>query len=48
MQKLSAMPNIGRALEDKLIAVGIASGEELKMIGSREAFSRLRLVDPDT
>ncbi len=39
------MPNIGKLLESRLIAAGIESGEQLRSLGSMEAFGRLREVD---
>ena len=45
MSKLSDMPNIGSILEKLLIDVDIESPERLKEIGSREAFTRIKVVD---
>ena len=43
--RLSEMPNIGKVLSERLIEVGINTAEELKSIGSENAFIRLRTVD---
>ena len=45
MTNLTDLPNIGRTVADKLIEVGIADGETLHRLGSREAFLKLRAVD---
>jgi DNA transformation protein len=45
MSKLSDMPNIGSILEKLLIDVDIESPERLKELGSREAFTRIKVVD---
>ncbi|MBC8530429.1 TfoX/Sxy family protein [Gehongia tenuis] len=46
MGKLTELPNVGRVLEERLEAVGIATAEELKKAGAKEAFLRLRERDP--
>ena len=46
MSDLSQQINIGRALERKLMEIGITSFAELKNTGSEQAFQRLRAVDP--
>lgn len=38
-------PNIGRVLSDKLIMSGIGSIEELRSIGSENAFIRIKAID---
>jgi DNA transformation protein and related proteins len=38
--------NIGKTLSDKLIAAGINSIEDLKSVGSENAFIRIRTFDP--
>lgn len=43
---LSKQINIGKDTETKLIEVGINSFEELKSMGSKQAFIRLRTIDP--
>lgn len=44
-QSLSLLPNIGKVVAEKLIQVGIETPEQLKSIGSKNAFIRLRTVD---
>jgi TfoX C-terminal domain. len=47
MSKLSKLPNIGKILEANLVAVGIETPAQLKAIGAKEAFQRIRLqCDP--
>ena len=47
MSELSKLPNIGRVLEENLLAVGIETPEQLREIGVEEAFRRIRLqCDP--
>lgn len=46
--KLSDLPNIGRALEQKLIEAGIKDADQLKNLGSKQAFIELRNVDSGT
>lgn len=43
MTRLEDMPNIGKLAADKLRRAGIHTPEELREIGSREAFLRIRL-----
>jgi DNA transformation protein len=45
VSKLSEMPNIGSVLEKCLIDVEIESPEKLKEIGSKEAFTRIKIID---
>ena len=45
MEKLSKMPNIGAALEKKLMEAGINSPEELKSLGGKEAFIKIKFID---
>ena len=45
LEKLSEMPNIGAALEKKLIEAGINTPEELKKLGSRDAFIKIKFAD---
>jgi len=47
MSNLSSLRNIGKELEKKLTSVGISTAEELKEIGSEEAFFRLKLTYPN-
>ncbi|KYC44868.1 MAG: hypothetical protein APG12_01517 [Candidatus Methanofastidiosum methylothiophilum] len=39
------MPNIGKEVSKKLIAVGIDSPEKLIKLGSKEAFIRIKTID---
>lgn len=48
MGKLTVMPNIGVKLEEQLIVAGITTPEELRALGSREAWLKLRRMDPST
>ncbi len=43
MTELSSMRNIGKEIEKKLKSVGICSAEELKKLGSKEAYFRLKM-----
>ena len=43
---LSSMPNIGPALEDLLNRAEVETPEALRAIGSREAWLRIRGIDP--
>jgi len=43
MSELSKMPNVGKVLEENLLAVGIETPEQLQEIGAEEAFRRIRL-----
>ncbi|SDE00896.1 TfoX/Sxy family protein [Sporomusa acidovorans] len=43
MSKLTTLPNIGKVLEANLVAVGIETPEQLRAIGAKEAFQRIRL-----
>ena len=43
--RLTEMPNIGKVVAEKLILAGITSPEELKAIGSEQAFIRLQTID---
>lgn len=48
MNKLSDLPNISSVNEKKLQTAGISTAEELKEVGSREAFLRIRTYsDPE-
>ena len=47
MSDLAGLPNVGAVLERNLLEVDISSPEELRSVGSREAFMRIRTtVDP--
>lgn len=43
MSTLSELPNIGKVLETNLMSVGIETPEQLRTIGAKEAFHRIRL-----
>lgn len=47
MTELTSMKNIGKELERKLKTVGINSAEDLKKIGSKEAFFQLKMRFPE-
>ena len=47
MSDLTLLRNIGKDLERKLQSVEISTAEELKEIGSKEAFIRLKLRYPN-
>jgi DNA transformation protein len=46
MGKLSDLPNVGKVLEKNLIEVGILTPEQLYETGAKEAFLRIRAIDP--
>ena len=46
MGDLLKLNNIGKVLEEQLNEVGITSYEELKSIGSKEAWLRIKSIDP--
>ncbi len=45
--KLSKMPNIGSVLEKRLIESGIEDVEQLKNVGSKAAFMKIKLIEND-
>jgi DNA transformation protein len=45
MGELSELPNIGRIVERQLNSVGIATYDELKKLGSKEAWLKIRSID---
>lgn len=45
MGKLSDLPNIGKVLEEQLNQVGIHNAEELKSVGSKDAWIRIKAID---
>ena len=47
MAELSSLKNIGKEIERKLKTIGINTAEELKEIGSKNAWSRLKLKYPE-
>lgn len=46
MAKLSDLPNLGPVLEGQLNAVGIETIEQLAEIGAKEAWLRIKMIDP--
>ncbi len=48
MERLSCLPNIGSELEKRLVRAGIDDVEALRQAGSKEAFTKLRLLEGDT
>jgi len=47
MTDLTSLRNIGKEYERKLTSIGITTAEELKAIGSEEAFVRLKFRYPN-
>jgi len=48
LSELSKLPNVGKVLEENLLAVGIETLEQLREIGVEETFRRIRLQrDPN-
>jgi len=43
MAELTSLRNIGKEMEKKLKSIDITTAEELKKVGSKEAFARLKL-----
>lgn len=46
MGLLRDLPNIGKEMEKLLIQVGLDTPEKLRRAGTREAFFRIRSIDP--
>ena len=46
MSEMTNLKNIGAKLEDQLKQVGITTPEELKKAGSREAWLKIKAMDP--
>lgn len=46
MGELSKLPNIGKTLEDQLTKAGIQTVSQLKKAGSREAWLKIKALDP--
>jgi len=46
MAELTSLRNIGKELDKKLKAVDITTAEELREVGSEDAFVRNKLRDP--
>lgn len=47
MAELTTLRNIGTEIEKKLKSIDISTAEELKNVGSKEAFFRLKLHYPN-
>ena len=45
MGELSKLPNIGKSVEEQLNLVGINTVEDLKIIGSKEAWLKIKEID---
>ncbi|HWP50208.1 MAG TPA: TfoX/Sxy family protein [Clostridia bacterium] len=45
MGELSKLPNIGRVVEQQLHEIGITTYEELRQIGSRQAWLHIKAID---
>jgi len=46
MSELTSLPNIAEKLDKQLVEVGIMTADELKRVGSREAWLRILARDP--
>lgn len=46
METLRDLPNIGKELEKLLVKVGLDTPEKLREAGTREAFFRLKALNP--
>lgn len=46
MGELTILPNVGRVLEKNLNEIGIYTEKQLREIGSKEAFIRIKMIDP--
>lgn len=46
MGELSSLPNIGKTLEEQLKQVGITTIDSFKKIGSKQAWLKIRNIDP--
>jgi DNA transformation protein len=46
MGELTTLPNIGKVLEKRLIEIGVHTVKQLSETGSREAFIRMKKIDP--
>lgn len=46
MGELSTLPNIGEMVERQLNQVGITTYDQLKQIGSRQAWLKIKMMDP--
>lgn len=45
MGELSKLPNIGKAVEEQLIQVGISTVDELKRVGAKSAWLKIQEMD---
>lgn len=45
MGELSKLPNIGNIVEEQLNQVGIETYEQLKEVGSRQAWLKIKMMD---
>ena len=45
MGELAKLPNIGKVVEEQLNQVGITTYEELKELGSRQTWLRIKAID---
>lgn len=48
MGELSALPNIGKVVEEQLNAVGIEAFANSKELGSKKAWLRIKAIDDST
>ena len=46
MGELSNLPNIGPVVEEQLHQAGIKTAEELRKTGSRDAWLKIKAIDP--
>lgn len=46
MGELSKLPNIGPGVEEQLHQAGIKTAEELRKTGSRDAWLKIKAIDP--
>lgn len=46
MGKLAILPNVGVRLEEQLNVAGVDTPEQLRELGSREVWTRLKRMDP--
>ncbi len=44
-ERLEDMPNIGKVVAEELRQVGIETPEQLRAVGSKEAFLRIKTID---
>jgi len=46
MGELTKLPNVGKVLEKNLNEIGIYTEKQLRETGSKEAFARIKMIDP--